>query len=133
MCDLPVLNTAGDYVSDDSFTASGFLGRRYGPHQSPIDSDFPWCDSGLKNNAYMQIDFGGPLRVIGFATRRHKDHWDSWVSSYKVSHSLDSMEWNFVNVGGEPVRERNHYLWQGGGGGLAPKRKGLGINNIPSE
>ena len=104
VCDLPVLNTAGDYVSDDSFTASGFLGRRYGPHQSPIDSDFPWCDSGLKNNAYMQIDFGGPLRVIGFATRRHKDHWDSWVSSYKVSHSLDSMEWNFVNVGGEPVR-----------------------------
>jgi hypothetical protein len=96
------LRTDG-HVSKFSFTASGFLDKKYGPSQLPIDNDFPWCDSGLKDDAYVQVDLVGPLRIIGVATRRHDKHWGSWASSYELLHSLDGIEWNFVNVSGKTV------------------------------
>lgn len=101
-CDLPLLYS-GDHISDDSFTASGFLGRGYAPHHVRIDGYQPWCDSGLKNTTYVQVDFGGPLRVIGVATRRHDEHWKSWVLSYEVSYSHNNEDWQYVNVSGKTV------------------------------
>lgn len=68
-----------------------------------MDNDIPWCDSSLATQAYLQIDFKGPLRVIGVATRRHKEHWDSFVTSYRVSHSMDSVRWSYADVTGEAV------------------------------
>ncbi|XP_028400896.1 protein sidekick-2-like [Dendronephthya gigantea] len=111
-CDLPLLHS-GDYVSEDSFSASGFLGRGYAPHHARIDGYRPWCDSGLKNNTFVQVDFGGPLRVTGVATRRHDEHWKSWVSSYEVSHSLNNVNWQYVNVSGKTVVYGNNKTIEG--------------------
>ena len=94
----------GGHVSDDSFSASGFLGKNYEPYQARINNDLPWCDRGSRNSAYIQVDFGGPLKVLGVSTKGHKQHWQSWVSSYKVSYSLNDIEWKYVNVSGKLVR-----------------------------
>ena len=102
-CDLPIFR-AGEFMNDNNFRASGFLGRRHGPSQARFDSNFAWCDSGLKSDAYVQVDFDGPLRVIGIATRRQQEHWGSWVTSYQVWHSLNGMEWSYVKVNGSTVR-----------------------------
>ena len=102
-CGLPVLYGRG-HVSDDSFSASGFLSRNYEPYQARIDNDLPWCDRGTRNNAYIQVDFGGSLKVLGVATKGHRQHWQSWVSSYKVSYSIDRVNWKYVNVSGKMVR-----------------------------
>ena len=102
-CDLPVLYRDG-HVSDDSFTASGFLSKNYEPYQGRIDNYLPWCDAGSKNNAYIQVDFGGRLKVLGVATKGHKRHWHSWVTSYKVLSSSDGIDWEYAKVGGKMVR-----------------------------
>ena len=102
-CDLPVLHLGGR-VSEDSFSASGFLGKNYEPYQARIDNDLPWCDRGSRDNVYIQVDLGGSLKVLGVATKGHKEHWQSWVSSYKVSYSMNGKQWNYANVGGNMVR-----------------------------
>ncbi|XP_028400962.1 protein sidekick-1-like [Dendronephthya gigantea] len=111
-CDLPVLHR-GDQIGDDGFTASGYLGSGYAPHHARIDSDPPWCDSRLKNNTFVQVDFGGPLRVIGVATRRDDEHWKSWVSSYEVMYSLNNVSWQYVNVSGNTIIDGNADTIQG--------------------
>ena len=103
VCDLPVLHRGGR-VSDKSFSASGFLSRNYEPYQARIDNDLLWCDRGTRENAYIQVDFGGPLKVLGVATKGHKEHWQSWVTSYKVSYSINGRDWKYANVRGKMVR-----------------------------
>lgn len=103
-CDLPVLLTGG-HVKDDSFSASGFLSRNYEPYQARIDNHLPWCDQGTRNEAYLQVDLGGPLKILGVATKGHRQHWESWVSSYKVLYSMDGVDWKYAIVSGNMVSE----------------------------
>ena len=100
VCDLPVLHN----VRNDRFSASGFLSRSYEPYQARIDNYLPWCESGNRKNAYIQVDFGGPLKILGVATKGHRQHWHSWVTSYKVSYSIDSINWKYANVSEKTVR-----------------------------
>ena len=91
-------------MNDDGFSASGFLGRNYEPYQARIDNYIPWCDRGNRKNAYIQVDFGGPLKVLGVATKGHRKHWQSWITSYKVSYSVNSIDWKYVYVSEKMVR-----------------------------
>ncbi|XP_028401484.1 phosphatidylinositol phosphatase PTPRQ-like [Dendronephthya gigantea] len=106
-CDLPILHSGG-HVADDSFSASGFLSRNYEPYQARIDNYLPWCDEGTRNIIYLQVDLGGPLKILGVATKGHRQHWESWVSSYKVFYSMDGVEWKYVNVSGNMVIKGNN-------------------------
>ena len=101
-CDLPVLHRDG-MVSDNSFSASGYLGVHYEPYQARINSEFPWCDRGSRKDAFLQIDFSGELRIIGLSTEGRRLHWTNWVKSYNVLYSVDSLDWKYVTVDGNRV------------------------------
>ena len=90
-------------MSDNSFSASGYLAVRYEPYQARINNESPWCDRGSRKDAFLQIDFGGELRITGLSTEGRRLHWTSWVKSYNVLYSVDSLDWKYVTVDGNRV------------------------------
>ncbi|XP_021367762.1 retinoschisin-like [Mizuhopecten yessoensis] len=97
------LVTGPDGVSDAAITASSTY-RTCPVHMARINSDSAWCPNSRGDDHYLQVEFQYVTILKAILTRGRKIA-DQWVSSYKVSISLDGLIWRYLlnSTGGVQV------------------------------
>ena len=95
-------------LSDDAFSSNSQWPENANPHAHCLDenarrsSGHGWCarseDIDLQV-AYVQFDLGGEYEIESFSTWPRWDAQHQYVKTYKLSYSLDGVEWTDYNDG----------------------------------
>ena len=102
-CDHALLDDPNK-IKNFQFSASGHVNDGHEAFQARFSNLQIWCEDGAKNDAYIQVDIGGLIRIIAVATQGDTSHFNAWVTSYNVLYSTNSASWTTVTVTGKQVR-----------------------------
>lgn len=92
-------------IENFQFSASGHVSDGHEPFQARFANLQIWCEDGSKTDAFLQVDIGGLIRIIGIATQGDIVHFNAWVKSYYVLYSKNGASWTSVTVSGKQVRK----------------------------
>jgi len=79
-------------IPDDKITSSSVY-HQYYPHSGRLNGSSGWCPSSKSNlNDFIQVDMA-TVRVICAVATQGKPN-GSYTTSYKLSYSVDGVNWN---------------------------------------
>ncbi|MDI6726832.1 MAG: discoidin domain-containing protein, partial [Smithellaceae bacterium] len=65
--------------------------------------------AGVNNpNQWIQVDLGGPSLLQAVGTKGRSRNYDQWVTSYRLSTSVDGVNWNMYQQNGVDVTFRGN-------------------------
>lgn len=101
-------------LPDRAFTASSFWGNDlagHGPPNARMGSTATfsnWSAALNDQNQWLQVDLGAPSVVRAVGTKGRSRNYDQWVTSYRLSTSLDGVKWHMYQQGGVDVTFRGN-------------------------
>ncbi|XP_071499232.1 EGF-like repeat and discoidin I-like domain-containing protein 3 [Diadema antillarum] len=80
-------------IPDSSITASSYAHSEAYPRFARLNGPHRWCSSQLNTDQWLQVQFESNYLVSGIVTQGRGAAFDRYVTSYKISSSIDNMVW----------------------------------------
>ena len=82
-------------ITDSQITASSQYSSNFDPTKARLNSLGAWCVQTIDLNQWLQVEFESSTWMTGVIIQG-RSNFDQWVKEYKVQHSTDGEEWQYV-------------------------------------
>ncbi|KAK3746636.1 hypothetical protein QZH41_012843, partial [Actinostola sp. cb2023] len=92
------INIESKEIPDNQITASTYFDSNHAPHMGRLNYPFgahAWCAANKDTNQWLKFDLGYTMLVTGIVTQSKGYGYPQWVTTYKISYSLDNSNWAY--------------------------------------
>ncbi|XP_071499233.1 lactadherin-like [Diadema antillarum] len=80
-------------IPDSSITASSYFNSNVYPRFARLNGPHEWCSRKSNTDQWLRVQFESNYLVSGIVTQGRGTAYDRYVTSYKISSSIDNMVW----------------------------------------